>query len=390
MRKHLVFALALVGVLALTGCKQDPLADYPPEVRNAKPVEEKPDVDPIVRDSLFIDTNEFYSVKEGETLSFEIKGRVLIPNVEFQIEILNLADFKGATFDPASGTFTWNVPLETVKNGPLNEIFQLKILLVTENALVREKTVPIHVLRELSNPVIESVSLMGSVREGERRQFEVTVRSIAETTQPSLSVIMNRSGVENGSGYVSLRSDTTNPIRSTADPTLYTFYLELNLFDVNVTKTSSNLYFGLQAASSFGIVSPVKNVQVKVLNQWVEPRISWDGEIRFTAERENFFSFTVFDPRDEGRVEATINNCAQLGASCDCRTTVRSQATCTIQWKPSAADVRVYSINVTARNISTASGDSTTTTRDWSRSIRVVAAPTPSPTPSPAPTQGGR
>src|SRR5690606_226641 len=109
-------------------------------------------------------------------------------------------------------------------------------------------------------------------REGNRYDFKVHVRT-EEHSAPNLTVIMNRSGSENGSGYVSLSSEFNNPKQDSNDLGLWVFDLQLNLANADVTRSESKLFFGLQAYSTFGIYSPVSNTSVKVQNIWVEPKI---------------------------------------------------------------------------------------------------------------------
>jgi hypothetical protein len=394
MRKHLVLTTALVMGFALAGCKQDPLAKYPAEVRNAKPGDDKPkDNDPILRDSLFIDTNDFYQVKEGDTVTFEIKGRVInLPNTTFEISIDNLADFKGATFDAATGTFSWKAPQDTVKSD-MQTILPLKVLMVANtngSILAQNKTVNIFVLRELAQPQILAVNGLknADLREGgQPAYFEASVKSTEEMSAPTLSVVLNRAGAQNGSGYVTLRpldqNITVNPVQNSVDKTLWTFYLQVNLQDAEVTDSQADLYFGLQAYSSFGMASPVFSSQMTVKNKWADPRSSWSDEVQFTQGQENTYTFSVLDPRDEGRIEVTFSNCSSLGAQCTCSGATRSVSNCKIVWTPRAAGSQ--SIKYTVINRSTVPTDSSFGRRDFSGSIKILSAPKPSPTPNPTP-----
>lgn len=373
----LVTAILVAALgLSLGACKQDPLEGQPDSVKNAKKPGGKPTTG-TPSDSLLIDVNDFYQIKEGDNLEFKIAGRVIIGGLGHDITIENMKDFPGMSHSKATGEVKWKPSLDYVKSGS-EVVVPLKILMVTTGGktLIRRKEVAIMVLRQFVGPDVVSANSLQEMIEGDIDDFSVTVKSPEEATAPTLSVALVRAGTEDGNAYIELdRGVAINPVRSTVDPSLWTFYLKINLVDAEVTDGADDLYFGLQAVSSYGLTSTVKSFSYRVKTNYEMPRTSWLAETTMTAGKETNFQFMVYDLKDEGRVTASITNCADMpGAQCNCVAMGRSQVQCSVRWTPDASLIgRSVRVNVDSKNTSPIPGDLRNQAKAFNGYVKVVA-----------------
>lgn len=368
--------LAAMMVASLVGCKQDPLDGYSKNIRDAGVPGTKP-TDKTESDSLMIDTDDYYEVREGDNLSFTINGRVVIPNLNFDLTIENIADFPGMTFNPKTGDVRWRPALDFVKSGA-EVVAKMKVMMLTNGAkvLINRKEIPIIVRRQFVGPEVLSVNSLQEMEEGQVDDFQVTVRSAEESTQPSLAVVLNRSGVQDGAAFVELdRAVGTNPIRSTTDPSLWTFYMKVDLVGQEVTASQTDLYFGLQAISSFGLTSVTKSFSFKAKTSFQAALSTWLSEKQFRVGTLKETDFEIYDVKGEGRVTAQITNCQDMpGAVCTCAAVGRSNVRCSIVWNPDMSQLgRSINVNINSQNASPIPGDTRVQNKSFSGFVKVVS-----------------
>lgn len=392
------------------GLKQDPFQDMPDEIRNGVPPTTKPVPGPTAVDAkeLRIDGLDFFTFKEAQRGEAKLSGRVLTaidgeePQLgkNFRLVIENLKDFKGATFDPATGTFAWTPEVGTVDTD-FNRMMTLKVALETTKGIAKStrRNFNVFVLRQFNDPMIEDVDTLSAVlsadpmHEGEYREFDVWVQdpdaSDSSEGNPRLLVTNAQYGRDIGPFVSVLRG----PYRDPKDPKRWRFRMALDLNGAELTKTYNTMVFGLMAVSQFGHLSAPQTVRVKVLTKVVAPVFSWGGfddpPITFYADQDNSMSFTVSDPKQEGVVSA---HCIDIpdGAKCECGFTSdykRSVATCTISWHPvGSASIGQHSIRGTVTNQSPVDSDPDGESAQFNGRINVVAGSlTPTPTPAPIP-----
>lgn len=122
----------LAGAILLAGCEQDPLKGVSDQVRNGRGPDSGKMEQPKPRDKAFlqIDAPVRQNGRVGSAIEFKIGGRVLIPNVEFQLAITNMSEFPGATYNELTGEFSWTPSLAELGTRPSIDRY-LKIVIAT-------------------------------------------------------------------------------------------------------------------------------------------------------------------------------------------------------------------------------------------------------------------
>jgi hypothetical protein len=329
------FGLLLVSALAVVGCKQDPLDGFDKSVKEALPPNSK--TDPDLSNKVLIDVNNLYDVREGEELSFRLSGRVLLPNSTFTLSIRNESSFPGIVFDQASSTVTWKVP-ENFVRGDDYDVIPMVIMLTTNEApfLYDQKTVQISVFRNIARPTIESHDPLDKMTEGGVQDFDVIVRSEDEADKPQLLVLP----LNNRTSLASFISTQWGPYQDKSDPSLWRFTVRIDLGDAELTSTYEDFNFGLQAVSSLGRISQVKELEIRVTTSVSAPVVTWNSSvIEFNSGEKSVFSFSAYDPKGEGDIRLDQTQlCAPLpGATCNCvARSGGSELFCQISWAPTA------------------------------------------------------
>ncbi|MEK7358026.1 MAG: hypothetical protein AAB250_16370 [Bdellovibrionota bacterium] len=367
-------AFALAFVLAV-GCtklgQQDPYADKSDDIRNAvQPETKAPKAPkPVASDALRIKASDYYSFKEGQEGQITLEGTVLEPvdgriaqyGNDFTIEIVNLTDFPGATWDPMKAAMTWK-PAEGFVDREYSRNMRMLVRLMTKFTpiLAVEKEIKVFVIRSERSVEIVSVDDLDNqwTREGERRKFTVVVKDPdsmdADNMRPRLMVVSVNQGSLNASGYVYEFEPTVwnekNPTQDPLDPTKWVFTMVLDLKDKDgvareVTKNLETFQFGLIAASRYGDSSAPKIVDAPIATVLRDPVTSWivKEPIELIAGQENTYNFTVSDLNGEATVTVFPTRCDLLPGkpSCLCVDQDREKTSqlCTIRWNPPANEI---------------------------------------------------
>ncbi len=359
--------LALCGII--NACNpfgdSDPLADQSDAVKAGEtPFKPKlPPPEPLPEDVLKIDyTAGGYVFREGIETEITITGRSMFDESMFELEAVNLAEFKDATVStiagdkiagaPASLTFKWKPPVGFVFGDKL--VVTLEVSIATTNLAENYSykiNIPIFIYNEtFAVPKILSVTgLPQKVKEaGTAAKFRVDLEDFESTDangeRPSLLFLSKSTGI---SLAPFIKIDKTTLID--AKTGRWYFDVSINLADLEITKSTSTGYFDVVALSGNAIQSNPYNVVLPVWTSISVPMTTWTENVVFKAG-SNTYTFTVFDPKAEGQMTVDfVTQCSLIGTqskpSCACKAVSagfgKPQTTyiCTIQWDVSASEM---------------------------------------------------
>ena len=324
MGRQMSLLLTLVAVL-LVGCNsgfknQDPMDGQPDNIKRAIPPEKKTDSpadDVLPEESLQIDADVFYEFIEGEEREIEISSRALLPDTTYTLELdnadrrLDAVSIKSSE-DGHKQTLTWTPPKGWVGDQSVRRVRVTAILNAKRGKtyLSRRQEIQIVVYREDVGPeIVEVVGLPeDGLREGGRAAFTVLVRdpeSVSRTTPvigtpPQLRLVET----SKDNSLVPFLEQDGEPTRSEEDPELWTFKMKIDINNEhNLTHNADTHYFGLKAVNRHAVPSTVTKENLSIRSSLAQPLISWSNNdpVIFTEGKENYFSFTVFDPLQEGK-----------------------------------------------------------------------------------------
>ena len=344
----------------------DPLADQSDAVKAGEtPFKPKPPPDkPLAQDVLKIySTSGGYVFREGVETEFTITGGNMFKDSMYQIEAVNLAEFKGATVTTTGGdttagvqaslTFKWKPPVGFVFSDKLIVTLEVSIATtnLTENYLYKTN-IPLLIYNEaFAVPRILNVTgLPSNVKEsGIVARFGVNIEDLESNDvngeRPSLLFLSKSSGV---SLAPFIKIDKTTLM----DEKLGKWYFDvsINLSEIEITKATSTGYFDVVALSGNSVQSNPYNVALPVWTSVSLPVTTWTENVIFKVGTSNTYTFTVLDPKAEGRMAVDfITQCAALGTqskpTCSCKGVTagfgKPQSTflCTIQWDVSMSEL---------------------------------------------------
>jgi hypothetical protein len=404
----LAMAFSLVGA----GCSsQDPLAGQPDNIRNGVPPQ-KPgsdEVDPVSDQALRIRAADYISFQEtveGKTtitgaLLQSVDGHEPVQGQDFELMITNLADFgKDATFDAATGEFVWT-PQKGYTEQNYTKQAHLDVTIATLKAPIMSKStkIPVWVTRAKEVPQILSIDLEKTepLREGERMNFTVKVKDAAALNQDDMRprlLILPGNGTDAGTFALasSIRYQYEDPSVDSADKSIYTFRMVLDLQGKELTHSKEKFEFAVSALNRFGEQSSSLEKAVTVVTSVKAPSISLPLPDAVTVYRgqDNVIAFTVFDPLGETTLSYNFDRCDALGGGtgCECITTSSGNLSCTLKWKPLPTQkLGLAEQNITIFSQTKVPGD-TIAPKNTKFPIRmqVVEGTQAQPDPQPAPT----
>lgn len=344
--------LILLGGLALGACslQQNPLAEFPEVIQDAKPPMTKPDIPlALPSDALRIEGVDFFTFQEGVENSFELKTRVLIKDYEVrEFEVLNLSEFPGASWDPTSGKFTWKPESGSVAGGWVTQKI-LRVRMVASSPLEKnppllsEKQIQIFVQKVSRAPVIQSLELKAKdLREGSTYDFEIRLideDAGLDSTQVSdvafLAPANTFPKVKNLAPFVTFR--TIDPVRGSPGHWLVRY--RLNLKGEEITDSSTDAGFDVVALGRWGQRSQVLPFRTKVFTQLPDPVSNMStNALTFPVGIESLYEFIVWDPKGEGRLSLLRVEQNPTGSQVQCVTgALRSILHCFFKWTPEEA-----------------------------------------------------
>jgi len=385
-----LFIVILSGIFVSCGLSQNPLEKYPASVQNAKPPATKPEVpEAMPSDALRLSAPDVVSFVETVESQFDLSGRVLIPDYKWRIEIMNLIDFPGAKFDPAKGVFKWLPPKGIVIEGFLAER-ELHVRLVAESdsklPLVRLKSIKVFVQRQAGVPVVQSITTGNDVfREGGSYDFEVVVSDpdagVTEDSAPQV-LLLNPPNVfpkiKSLSSYVTLLKR-----RLSSDGKSWIFNYRLNLNGEEVTDSSVQGGFDIQAISRFGSVSSLTPYRAKVFTRLGGLFSNNQAETLWVTAGQPFqYLFLTWDPKFEARLELVSFSGLPPDTQFVCSSAIQGQLRCIANWTPTETQIgSTYNLSYVIRGANSDPSDTQTVTGTFTQRITVVKADEKLPVP---------
>lgn len=391
-------AIIALGAFALTGCgNQDPLAGQPDYIKNATPGFQKPAPPVASKENMIISSNaSHFFFTENVEGQMSITGRILLDNYETELSIDNLADFEGATFDPATGIFSWKPAQGFVSGSESTRTTFLRVRLngrqtQTNITATRTEDFPMTITRLERQPTIvkETGFPVSAAREGETLRLTIWVKdedavnNAGQKPRIFIQSPTNKPRVGDLTPYIRVASED-NPDRDFSDPSLWKFTINVNLQDADVTKNSGDFYFRLTAVSRFGKMSATKEYRVAINTDVQHPILSSENfEAKVGVDMNQ--DVIVMDPRQEGNVTVEILNPSELpnGFTLNCaqQTGRRWMNVCRASWKLAGTPIDMpvqpigaeSTVRIRATNSSPVSLDRYSVNRDFALKFKVVA-----------------
>lgn len=390
-------ALILVFGFSTTSCgkggivnpfgSDDPLYGKPDFIRNAGPGNQKPGPGTLREEEIIISSNQSsFIFQEDVSTEIKISGRVLRPDYNLKLVIENMDEFPGASFDAATGAFTYlpkigSVP-ESAANG-LETLLKVQAIAVGVDGsnTVKNKSFNVLIRRASLQPTVVKDDLaVNYIREGERTRFTVSVSYRGEPGQvknPDLRVNIDppkTSYDSDLSKYITLEG---NPVQDANDPKIWNYTFEINLYNVNLTKSSEDYAFQISFQNSQALSSTPREFTVNVRTNLEEIRSTIEYDTVRVTKGTTFVRDVVFyDPRDEGLVLVELTGPTPLpeGMTIDrCREGSRdSIRICTIVWAvPTTLNESYFTLRFEATSRSQAYGDNFSISRNFSLDFQV-------------------
>ena len=357
MKKIFLLFIALSFLGCHSGWEKDPFSGRSDNVKNAVPPGTNEKAVPPLKDVVFIDANEFYDFKVGEEGSVVFSYRVTHPLLKaVDLDIPDLSQLPDATFDKSTKELRWTPPEGFVVGDRFMRREVIELILYVDNQGVieehRQKVGTNAFRNNLEQPEIVRVEqLPTSLKEGERAIFRVSVKDVDSSIlkKPTLTIVSTETEDYDGAGLVNNKS--SSPTQDSSDPQLWHFQMEIELRNKEITDYQQDKYFGLRAMSSFGVPSVAWKGKFRALTQLGPPEFFLQN-VTFAKGQDNHYIFSIVDPKVEGEITVEsdwVSTCSGLTppARCSC-SEVRSQATCTIHWKPQSQGTQ--RIEVKAKN----------------------------------------
>lgn len=332
--KNLIVFFAAIMVLTACDLQQDPIRNAPDAVREGRlPDTGKVEVpEPFPKEALQIDTPNVINARVGSKIEFKIGYRVMVEGVQAEIQIDNLNEFIGATFDAATGVFSWTPTRESVGNFALVELpLQITLLTIPSDAYpkvsVERKRVTLAVTNSYMRPVIESMTGPADVAVGNRETYKLVIEDLDAYTRHDVN-IFNRSC---GTFRTDISSHVTfgTPVADANNPGKFLVDVYLNLNSSSARELPTNTYcFGVAVVSKYGQVSNVYSQNITLTGTYKSSRISattFDVEM---GKKLNF-SFSIYDPSGNAKVNIdSISNLAAMlpGSRIECKAPVNDDS----------------------------------------------------------------
>lgn len=370
----LKFAL-MVSLLALSACKmqQDPIEGAPEAIRLGRPpsaprpVKEKP----LDKNALQIDAPSLVNGRVGSSVEFNIFGRVMTPNVNFQISIDNLSEFPGATFDANKGEFRWQPQKATVGNLPSVEL-PLRVTLSTiptqdaPTVSVERKTVVLVIGNSYSKPLMNSVSGPTSIVTGARHTFKFQLEDLDAVAPSDVTIDVRTCDStynENSLSHLVTIKDVQVDSAGT-----HKFKGEAILDLVGADYVNSGSYcIGLIAASKHGVTSDLYKKTFYVEAKMKATKMTMESAPVITVGDKIQIGFSIYDPSGVGKLNVRSMDSLTLdfpGSTLECHPnwSAKYQIDCAGLIDATTAKPNSYFYNIVVENLGSRAAQTTVTT----------------------------
>ncbi len=342
MKTKLIIGLLSVLVFAgCTGFNQDPLKDSADSIKGAVDPSTKPDLIKALPPGSYslVVPEESIVFKVGQTKSYTLQLRAYVPEYNYNFSIVNLADFPGATFDAASGVFTWNPPSTAISALKSHDAFdaQVKISAVSKvggQILESFDKVRFYVETDVTTlPSIKSINFAAAIsnplmfEEGSARDFTITAEDLDGQDVDGMRPTLTFSGKL--AAFATVRS--TKYVASTNK---WEFEVRTDLGGADVTKNMESAPLSVQVVNRLNKTSVPSKVDFIVLARLGAPLSTFDNTTTFTVNTPSSVVFTIYDAQGESIPTLSSTSSLPLGAVINCDKSTRIFQQCRFEWTP--------------------------------------------------------
>ncbi len=306
-----LFIALIASLFFVSACstEQNPLAGVSDKVNEGKPPgPNKPiEEEPLSKSNLQIDAPPQVNAEVDSEVKFKITGRVLAPGMQFVLELDNLEAFPGATFDAATGDFTWT----PTKSSIGTQISALLYLNVTISNVVAPghistsevKAIPIVLMNKFVKPTIKSVSGYSEVIGGSAYRFAFALKNRDAANKDDISIVGQSCGanVRTLTSYMSLVPSSVKDIGNGE----YTGEVTLDLWNAE-NLTAGQYCIALAATTSQGKISDIYKLTVNYLPKVLSAYSTLSKDVEMVVGDYQKYTFSIYDPSGTG--EMTVLN----------------------------------------------------------------------------------
>lgn len=310
---NIITVLFLGLVLNSCSLQQNPIADAPDSVKNGvAPGKDTTDKKEVTdKASLQIDAPKLVNFLVGVSTEFKITGRVLVPNLKFILQVENLAQFPGATFDQATGIFKW-APAKEILGAETSGHFQLNVNMITLPGVsgfpVSTESIPVtlQIFRNYSKPLISSVQ-NGNINlvVGNTYELSLELEDIDAALPSDFKLFFADCNNRNSVNIASAISYDPNQFLRNSLTGKYRGNIILDLKSHSLPYDNRNFCFTVKSFSRFGLSSDPYPVNLVIKNPLHAGSITKTiAAVKKGTTAE--FNFTFFDPGQVGNIKVSI------------------------------------------------------------------------------------
>lgn len=346
------FLISLLAAIVFGGCtgfKQDPFQDKIEAIQNAKPPDTKPEpTRPMSPGAASIIVTNRTVFKEGKTGSFTLSVKSLLEGYSYKIQVANLDEFKNATFDAATGVFSWTPEQGTITSVDGFQEFTLKTSIVAtpistavpQVPLVGNDPVTVIVQDNASRPTVKNVrASMGSpvstfFEEGTSRSFVVTIEDFDSVNAAGMMPTLDFKGK-----LAEYTTASTPRFYATRNEWEFDIRIDLTTADLTKSVDTASLIISAQSRSS-QLSAPFPKMDFTILMKFgtAASNLPVVGtEIK--ANVQNSIPFMIYDTNKEAVLNVLAPMFLPTGAQIICDKSTLPFQLCYLNWTPSSFDI---------------------------------------------------
>ncbi len=305
-----LFVALLASTFLLSACggfNQDPIEGAPDAVRNGqppefgKPVQEKP----YPKEALQIDVPAFVNGFVDSPMEIKIEGRVAVPGVAYQLTILNLAEFEGATFNPSTGDFKWTPGKSIVGSAAVGQAIlriQIATIATTQNPIVssESKNVTIIVTNSYTKPMVISMTGASDLEVGKSYFYDFVIEDRDAVIADNAAIIVRNCPMAwNRESLFGLVEQSGSISNVTASPNRFKGRVIVDLGTADTLK-SGNYCFAISAVSKSGLVSDLYLKTMGVESRIRNSKMTLESYLVLNVGEKMQATFSFYDPSADG------------------------------------------------------------------------------------------